>query len=241
MKPGSFAKFVIASVLAVLATSPTIYSQYSQKNRETLTNAKIVEMHKLGLGDEIIVAKINQSDCQCDTSSAALAKLQAAKISQKIIMAMLDATASYSDSAPAKGNGTVVVTKPIDETPDAGPKELRDIAEPGIYLFENGKMTTIEPTVFSGSSMNTWKSSMTLGIKKAKYKAKVMGSSANTQVNNPQPVFYFVFSLEYKRAGAAMAGFYGLGATSPNEFILLTNRPITGIVPKVASTFWDIA
>lgn len=196
----------------------------AQSKPEVLTNAKIIELVRLGFSERLIVEKINQSECQCDTTSEGMQKLKAAKVSEEIIMAMMNATRGYSDSGPSKS------TKNKDKENDspssknsfdsAGPKELRQISEPGIYLFERGKMTAIEPTVFSGTNASGWKSAMTMGIKKIKVKAKIRGRSSNLHTTETQPVFYFVFNPEYRNSGATMAGLWGV-ATSPAEFMLV--------------------
>lgn len=185
----------------------------------------------MGLSEALIVAKVNKSECQCDTSTAAIAKLKTAKVSDAIIMAMMDSSpGGYSDSQPAAGSGKASdPPRPANvengpATAGAGEKALRQIAEPGIYLYDNGKMTLIEPTVYSGSKSSFWGTALTYGIKKSKIKAIVRGKSANTQVSSSRPEFYFVFSREYANSGAVMSGFGGYAATSPNEFMMISMK-----------------
>lgn len=209
------AKFYSLSICAILLLT---FTAYAQPKREVLTNDKVVELSKLGLGDEIVVAKIRQSECRCDTSMAALQKLKAAGVSQKVIMAMLDTTAGFSDSPGAAVSPKVVTA--------AAPSDslLRDISEPGIYIVDNGQTTFIEPSVFSASKTGGWSSALTYGIKKSKVRAVLRGASANTQIVNNRPEFYFVFSLAHRDSAAVMSGFGGYNATSPNEFVLLAMR-----------------
>jgi hypothetical protein len=204
---------------------------FGQKTPEVLTNAKIIELVRMGLGESLIVAKINQSTCQCDTSTAALGKLKTAKVSDAIIMAMINAeygekgisetVINVSMRSPAKPAET---RSSVETSAEAGPAALRQITEPGIYLFEDGKMTAIEPSVFSGTKANFLKGALTYGIMKTKFRAKVRQSSANMKVAGAQPVFYFVFNPEYKNSGATMAGtglWWGMPATSPAEFLMV--------------------
>lgn len=191
----------------------------TQSSREVLTNGKVIELIKLGLSEPLIVQKIRTSDCQCDTTTAGLGKLKAAKVSDAIIMAMMESSGLGHSDSPSPPKSTAPAAEAA--TPLAGPAELNQITEPGIYYYNEGKMHGIDPTVFAGSSMNTWKSSMTFGLKKAKYKAKVMNNAANLHINQSDPVFYFVFNPDIRTAGANMAGFWGMPATSPNEFILV--------------------
>lgn len=103
----------------------------------------------------------------------------------------------------------------------AGEKHLKQIAEPGIYLFEDGKMSMFEPAVYSGTKGSFWKTALTYGIAKSKIRAIVRGKSANMQVSSRRPEFYFVFSREFSNPGAVMSGFGGYSATSPNEFMMI--------------------
>lgn len=214
-----FLTLTILLATFLLVTSPTLYTQ---SKREVLTNEKIIELVRLGLGEALIIEKIRQSECQCDTSTTALPKLKAAKVSDQIIMAMLNSSADPTSSNP-KNNNDDKNTPAVDPNASPETKALSQISEPGIYLFENGEMKAIEPSVFSGSKMNPLWGSLTYGIKKTKYRAKVRGKSANMQTSDSQPVFYFVFNPDYKNSGATMAGglWWGMPATSPAEFMLV--------------------
>lgn len=218
----------LISLLVTIGVSGTITK--AQPQRPTITNADVLEMARIGLGEALIIAKIKKSYCKCDTSTPAIAKLKAAKITDNVILAMIE-TSGESDTGftntvinvPAPAS-----TKPVEKAPpaqssaDPGPAALKSISEPGIYLFENGEMKTIEASVFSGGKINPLLSTLTYGIKKAKWRAKVRGRSANLQTSSVQPVFYFVFNPEYKNSGATMAGlFWGMPATSPNEFLMV--------------------
>lgn len=213
--------------LILVSISPT----FSQNQREILTNAKIIELVKLDLGESVIVEKIRRSECRCDTSTTELAKLKAAKVSDNIIMAMMNpSTGGYSESTPPAGsnraNDTPVRVTVENGATKSGASEsmLRQITEPGIYLFENGKMTLIEPTVYSGSKSNFFKTAISYGLMKSKIRASVRGKSANTQATSRRPEFYFVFSREFGNAGAVMSGFGGYAATSPNEFMMIAMK-----------------
>lgn len=201
-------------------------SIFAQTKAEVLTNAKIIQLAKLSLSEEIIIEKIRQSKCRCDTSTKGLAQLKAAKISDAVILEILNKTSNgFSDSQPKNSNRisrkNTVQSNPVKNSTNIN-KALSKISEPGIYLFENNEMKPIEPSVFSGSKINPLMGSLTLGIKKTKYKAKVRGKSANLQTSNSSPTFYFVFNPEYKRSGATMAGlFWGMPATSPAEFLMV--------------------
>jgi hypothetical protein len=65
-----------------------------------LTNANILKMHTMKLGADVIVAKIQGSPCEFDTSPAALQKLKTAGIPDKVILAMVQAPLASKPPAP---------------------------------------------------------------------------------------------------------------------------------------------
>ncbi len=218
--------FLKSAAWILLTTLIFVQAISAQTNREVLTNVKIIELVRLGLGEDIIVEKIRQSQCQCDTSSAGLAKLQSAKVPQAVIMAMLNSASSekpYSDS---------VADKPAPKPPQGGSdkdgalsrNELNEMLEPGIYLNEGWKITAFEPTIYIGTMTNFLAGALTYGIKKTKIRAVIRGKSANIQVSTARPEFYFLFSREYGNAGAVMSGFSGYAATSPAEFMMISMK-----------------
>lgn len=221
----------LSNFIGILSISLIFFSSiYTQTKPEILTNEKVIQLIKIGLSEDVIVEKIRQSECRCDTSTNGLAKLKAAKVSDAIILAMLSASPGSYSETPQPDNSRNTINKFDEESASKTSKKpqgniesvLRKISEPGIYLYENGEMKQIEPSVFSGSKMNPLMSGLTYGIKKTKYRAKVRGRSANLQVTHPRPEFYFVFNPEYKNSGATMAGlFWGMPATSPAEFMMV--------------------
>ena len=60
---------------------------------EVLTNDSIVTLVKAGLGEEVILSKIQLSQGQYDVSTAALLRLKTDGVSERIIKAMLDTSA----------------------------------------------------------------------------------------------------------------------------------------------------
>lgn len=207
-------------ILLILCVFLLSFKVDGQSKKEVLTNDKIIELVKLGLGESIIIEKIRQSECQCDTSTNGLTKLKTAKISDAVIMAMLEAASggkTYSES----GNNNQKTSPSTSNLPVENQQFLSQITEPGIYLLENGEMKQLEPTNYTGTKSSFWGVIVTQGIKKAKFKAVVRGKSANLHTST-LPEFYFVFSREYSNSAAVMAGgFYGYAATSPAEFMMV--------------------
>jgi hypothetical protein len=99
-----------AQPTAVTASSPaTTQSASSTK----ITNARVVEMTKLGLDDDIIIARIRHGSCDFQLSDTDLLDLKKSGVSSKVVTAMLDTapvTATVPTPEPSDGKVRVFVT-----------------------------------------------------------------------------------------------------------------------------------
>jgi hypothetical protein len=82
-----------------------------------ITNARVVEMAKLGLDDDIIIVRIKHGNCDFQLSDSDLLELKKSGVSSKVVAAMLDAAPVTSASAepastpePSDGKVRVFVT-----------------------------------------------------------------------------------------------------------------------------------
>jgi hypothetical protein len=82
-----------------------------------LTNADVLMMLKMGLSSEVIMAKIKVSNCNFDTSPAALQELKNAKASDALIMMMVAPPAPAAAAAAAAPQPAAVEMKIPDGTP----------------------------------------------------------------------------------------------------------------------------
>jgi hypothetical protein len=80
-------------------SSPFLRAQDSE-----MTNARVIEMTKLGLGDDIIIARIKTGNCQFALSDNNLAQLKKATVSDKVIAAMLEASVLTKPRVSIDGN-----------------------------------------------------------------------------------------------------------------------------------------
>lgn len=115
MKPCSRLFCVLALLLSpaicVLAQEPTTTPAPTPQTRPesnpatldtaVLANKDVIEMLKIGLSPEIVIAKIRVSKTGFDTSSNALQELKAANVPDSVILAMLDPAAVSTPAAPA--------------------------------------------------------------------------------------------------------------------------------------------
>lgn len=179
---------------------------------EVMDNAAVVALHHMGLGADVIVAKIQASPSRFDTSMNALKELNAAGVPDGVIAAMLKAGGAAGSTANAN-----VDPAALAELGAAMPKES------GVYLDEapeaGHRLVAIEPSVYTqAKSGGFFKSAMTYGIAKIKSKAVLPGDSAHLRVTNGKPVFYFYFGTSTGNLNQA-SGIFAV-ATSPNEFVL---------------------
>lgn len=196
--------------VCMLAASMCLGQQAVKK----MTNEDITAMVSLGLTDEVIIDKVHAAGAtDFDTSIAGLTALKQAKVSDAVIRAMINPHPSAVNSTLSTGQNTPANTNPDDPTSPH---------DPGIYMYAETKdglhMVILEPTVYSqGKSGGLFKSAMTYGIAKMKWKAVVRGAHANVRNSDSKMVFYFYF--EESNAGLGHASFGG--TTTPNEFTLL--------------------
>ncbi len=192
---------------------------------EVLTNDEVISLSKAGLSNSIIVDKIRTSKSKFDLSTDALIKLKKAGISDDIVGAMLAAKTGATPTAAASGGTTVAAGDPNDPLSPHGY---------GLYLFEEKdgvrKMTQLAPNV---SAQNRTGGGFTaavtpFGLGKRKTKANLPGTTANLQLREANPVFYFY--LDVKSGGLNTAS--GIPST-PSEFALVRfnvrddNREVT--------------
>jgi len=78
-----------------------------------ITNARVVEMAKMGLDDDIIIARIKHSVCDFQLSDSDLLELKKSGVSSKVVAAMLETVPTASAptvSEPSDGKVRVFVT-----------------------------------------------------------------------------------------------------------------------------------
>jgi hypothetical protein len=206
------ARVIWGILLSLVLTAVACHGQ--QPSGKKLANQDVIDMVSLGLSDDVVIDKIHAAETtEFDTGIAALKLLKAAKVSDAVIRIMIHPKETPPTSSASKSTAMEVNENPND------PNALHD---PGIYLYGNtrsGKrMFMLEPTVYTqGKSGGMFKSAMTYGISKMKWKAVVRSAHANSRTSDPDAVFYFYF--EEKGAGLSHASFGG--TSTPNEFTLL--------------------
>jgi len=93
--------FILFSCLILGSLNST-----AQTKPETLTNASIISLHKAGLEDELILAKIESAPCKFDVSTNGMIALKNGGLSKEIIQAVMN---------KAEGKSAVVKKEPVLE------------------------------------------------------------------------------------------------------------------------------
>jgi len=168
---------------------------------ETLTNDSVLSLLSAGLGDEVVIAKINSSVTSFDISTDQVIALKGKGVSGPVLAAMISAG---SKSNPASIAAAMTSPDPMVSRPS------------GIYLWGPQKMTRIESTTSRQARTSGMLGAMlTGGLSGMRVKAAINGPSAAISITERTPVFYFYFDQAAQGLGAA-----GGAVTSPNEFSL---------------------
>lgn len=81
---------LVFAILLLAATAGTVSAQQPAGREAALTNAEVVKLTKLDLGDEVVIAKVNQAAAvSFDLSPDGLVKLKSGGVSKEVIAAML--------------------------------------------------------------------------------------------------------------------------------------------------------
>jgi hypothetical protein len=151
-------KFIL-NIVCILVLTCAAFAQM-----ETLTNAEIVEMTKVGLDKELIKEKINVSKVNFDTTTNGLIELRKANVDNEVIKFMMDKTrlqeTAKTEAAAAKPNIPAVPAgpaKPINSIPT--PKEAllsaktvaieKDSIHPSIQALEKELMKRKDWTAYN--------------------------------------------------------------------------------------------
>lgn len=181
--------------LGVLALSAAVlflaFSGYAQTQTpaamggQTMTNTDVLKLVQARLSDDLIVSKIRSSKCSFDTSTDTILKLKSQGVSDAVIEAML-------------GCGRPPVHTPGSAAASSDPNNPLSPHPPGIYWLEKTKtgeeMARLEASSYQGSkSSGMFGSAMSMGLKKAKWKARLAGAHAALRIPDLSPVFWFYF------------------------------------------------
>jgi len=106
----------------------------STESNSAITDARVVELSKLGLDDDIVIAKIRNGNCQFQLGDSDLVALKNAGVSAKVIAAMLDA------GTPATPNAASVSSVAKADEPTSAPPSDAATSEPAGQVVATGQI-----------------------------------------------------------------------------------------------------
>ena len=159
--------------LCLLCMSLLVSSLWgSQKLQSRMTNQDVIELVSLGFSDGVIIDKIRTAQgSDFDTSIPALKELRAAKVSDVVIQAMINAQQDETGATlPVNPSGSSTGPLPI---------------EIGVYIRVNGSLVEMEPEIVNWQTGGFVKTYATLGLVKGDLNGKISGTASPTQVPGP--------------------------------------------------------
>ena len=174
---GLFAMFVLLAGVGVAG------GQEGATLRKRFTNQDVIELAKLGLSDDVIIAKIRQAyqsgtdAVSFDTGVEGLKVLKAANVPDSVIKVMID---------PAPPPATVVAgTSPISVDPNLPPPEV------GVYWRNEGKFVLVQGQAVTNTKTGGKAGSLfTNGLRNQHWDATIEGQTSKNVVRDRQPIFY---------------------------------------------------
>jgi len=172
-----FAMFVLFVAVCVAG------GQESTALSKRLSNQDVIEMAKLGLSEDVIIAKIRQAyqagtdEVSFDTSVNGLKSLKAANVPDSVIKVMIN---------PAPPPAAVVAgTSPMSVDPNLPPPEV------GVYWRNEGKFVLVQGQAVTNTKTGGKAGSLfTNGLRNQHWDATIEGHTSRNVVRDRQPIFY---------------------------------------------------
>lgn len=184
---------VSLSALFLAGALPPARAQVS-KSPAPLTVEDVVELHKDGFADDVIITKIRKNGKAFDLSTDELVELKKTGLSDNVIKFLLDPSQPYTPPAPVVANKPEPSTASVSPaTPPApakqypkDPKVSRVPTEPGLYRLVDDPPLKIELKLLLGAEEKGG-----LGpLKKGKVVSYIIGPTSKNRIKDPAPVFY---------------------------------------------------
>jgi hypothetical protein len=168
---------LLSSAVVCSATRP------AQEQHKRFTNQDVISMAQLGLGDDVIIAKIRSVNAETpsalafDTSMEGLKALKAANVSDAVVKVMIN---------PGSAAPTVIsASTPITLDPNLPPPEV------GVYWKNAEKFVLISGQAVSQSKTGGKAGSFfTNGMRNQHWDAVLNGPTSANRVTERHPMFY---------------------------------------------------
>lgn len=161
-------------------------AQDASNSHKRFSNQDVIELVKLGLSDDVIIAKIHTASAtgpesySFDTSVEALKTLKESSVSDAVIKAMIN---------PASSPAAVTVissSTPVTLDPNLPPPEV------GVYWKDVAKFTRVDGQAVTNTKAGGKAGSFfTNGLRNQHWDATIAGPQSKNIVRERRPVFYF--------------------------------------------------
>ncbi|MDR3735073.1 MAG: hypothetical protein P4L10_05980 [Acidobacteriaceae bacterium] len=210
---------------AVLLSATLMFGQSAPVDNLPLSVDGVISMCHAGLSDDIVIAKIHQTNTPLNLSTDDLIRLKKANVSDAVVKALLTPQSAVAPTTTivvqSPGLARLTNDNPSGATTAPGQSAVGDPNDPlavhdsGIYIFATSgdgsrHMTMLERT---GSTL-----AVNTGFGTLKTKAVLPGKSASIRTST-KAVFYFYF--EDKAAGLGSSPLLFGGISNPNQFVLV--------------------
>ena len=167
----------------LFVTAISAYAQDSAPLKKRFTNRDVIEMVKMGLSEDVIIAKIhsasaNESDVlSLDTSLDGLKALKEANVPDSVIKVMINPS-----PAPA---AIVAGATPMTIDPNLPPPEV------GVYWKDGTKFTLLQGQAVTNTKAGGKAGSFfTDGMRNQHWDATIEGPTSKNVVKDRRPLFY---------------------------------------------------
>jgi hypothetical protein len=152
-----------------------------QAQEEILNNDSIIQLLKIGLDDDTIIAKIQKTKHNFDMSTQGLVALKQAGASNRLIQFMISPAqpaqkaASQADASPAQPSVIGSLFNPAASLP----------TEIGVYTKKDDRWAEIQPEVVNWKTGGVLKRVATVGIVKGDVNGNINGPHSRNEVKTP--------------------------------------------------------
>lgn len=236
-----YAGLSVITALLLLATTICL-SQDTAAPMPRLTNKEVVEMVKVGLSSDVIIAKIKVSRCTFDTDTGVLSELKYKGVPNAVILAMVEVpygmpaqSKDRVESKPARGSsniGGVMINDPAESSKTKGPTVGHQALE---GKLDNGASTTAATKITRADTLIPENSTVFVdemeGFEHYLMAAMRKKSVPLIVVADPMKADFIIFgNADSKRAGWAKMFFLGSGLSGEMASMTMVNRKTKVVV-----------
>lgn len=180
--------------VSIIAFALSIFIVFKAASQEVLTNREIISMKIAKLSDELVIAKINASDCRFELDAQGLIELKLAKVPDKIVKIMF----LYAPSTELMTNDDVVKITQAKISTDILKEKIRrtnhnfDVSPSALINLKTAKVNdSIVKEMITNPTQNTTKTQSkrqeerALKPEKAEKTEKVEPAIKNTNAPSP--------------------------------------------------------